>query len=347
MAAVIILHHSGALLGYHISPAFHGYMAVEFFFIVSGYLMMKTIAKTETVPTSQPLEKETWTFLKRKFTSVFPEVAIAFLLSLLLCVCCLRHPVPELLRWSFHGFWNDCLLLRSTAVVPWEGFNGVTWYISSMLLCMALLYPVFRRFRSAPFIAMASLLLLGLLYRETVQFHSPHTWMGLCYKANLRALCGISLGAFAYGAARHMGSKQWTRPARFLAMILKNLIGAFLLCYMLLRHSIAADGAITLLIWAYVVIVFSGVSPDSTLFSHAVFRLLGRLSLPLFLSHVYLTRVGKELFPADWSLCEKLLIYGMLVAASTAVVVLASAILRRYSGALWGMLIQRRSNPSE
>ena len=48
-AVIIVIHHSRYIFGDDYSPFLGGSLGVEFFFFVSGYLMMATIAKRNTM----------------------------------------------------------------------------------------------------------------------------------------------------------------------------------------------------------------------------------------------------------------------------------------------------------
>lgn len=60
----------------------HGAIAVEFFFFVSGYLMAKSIFKRIDTPcNSRELSKDYVSFIYHKYMSVFPQNAVAFVIT--------------------------------------------------------------------------------------------------------------------------------------------------------------------------------------------------------------------------------------------------------------------------
>ena len=69
--------------GYHLSLFCHGSMGVEFFFLVSGFLMAKSISKKIRMQTElqETLAKESLGFLKRKIASIFPMHVMIFILA--------------------------------------------------------------------------------------------------------------------------------------------------------------------------------------------------------------------------------------------------------------------------
>ena len=75
-AIVIVLHHgSQKVLGLKAGYFIGGSLAVEFFFIVSGYLLMASISRMSE--RTLPVGVETSQFLLRKFKGFYPELGAA------------------------------------------------------------------------------------------------------------------------------------------------------------------------------------------------------------------------------------------------------------------------------
>ena len=87
-AVIIMLHHSRYVLGDENCLFLGGSLAVEFFFIVSGYLMMASILRAErrqsTGVTRAALGTETYHFLLRKIRAFLPEYLIAWFIGFFL-----------------------------------------------------------------------------------------------------------------------------------------------------------------------------------------------------------------------------------------------------------------------
>ena len=81
-AVIIVLHHSRYLVSDEKCIFLGGSLAVEFFFIVSGYLMMATIEKKRLTNSSVlMLGNETLQFILKKVKSVYPDVLIAWIIA--------------------------------------------------------------------------------------------------------------------------------------------------------------------------------------------------------------------------------------------------------------------------
>ena len=67
--------------GIRLSLFSHGAMAVEFFFMLSGLLMAKSVCKRAETPISgEALAREYGSFMRKKYMSVFPVHCIGFVI---------------------------------------------------------------------------------------------------------------------------------------------------------------------------------------------------------------------------------------------------------------------------
>ena len=119
-----------------------GSIGVEFFFLVSGFLLAKTaFRRNEQEPNTENLGKETFHFIWKKYLFFLPYVFFAGLLNLILQNVCgnidLSQNVLSIL---------DMLLLRMTGLKV-NVIIGQVWYISAMLLSMMILYPLLRKYK--------------------------------------------------------------------------------------------------------------------------------------------------------------------------------------------------------
>lgn len=115
-----------------------GYIGVEFFFLLSGYLMAAHIAKkAETASVS----RDCYVYLWHRLLSFWPE---------LLCACIIGVLV---FAWGHHGDMHltlcklrdtivgNIFLLDITTLGP-AGVNGAAWFLGALMLSSAVVYPV-------------------------------------------------------------------------------------------------------------------------------------------------------------------------------------------------------------
>lgn len=140
---IIFINHSNTLIqpGEKISTIMHlGFLGVEFFFIVSGYLML---CKADNVDNAN-LGESTLSFIVRKISIFLPYYVIAWIIG---------FSISHINNFSLKVILKD-FIMSFFAIMQLEmaGFKtyqvlGPTWYLSSMLLSMLLLYPLALKFK--------------------------------------------------------------------------------------------------------------------------------------------------------------------------------------------------------
>lgn len=293
-ASIILLFHAGSDAGilnniYHlggceVSFFKYGYLSVEFFFIVSGYLMAKTafsrgISDNGTVI---DLAKETVDFLVKKIRSI---ATIYFISCALVSVYFLV--IGKKLVFVIERL-PSLLLLQCSGIVDKE-FIGLSWYISSMIICMAIIYPLLRKQYSMftnIYGPLLGILITGYLIHMTGYLGGVFDWIGFTYKCNLRAFADLSLGTTCFEAARKISIQKWGKKQKCLFSILAVFSSVTSVVSICSTQRIFNDGIILLSMCVLVTVLFGKVgllSQINGLYSNRLFDFLGELSLPIFL----------------------------------------------------------------
>ena len=216
-AVVIMIHHSRYVLGDDHCKFLGGSFAVEFFFLVSGYLMMETIARELKKEEISGLGSQTISFLKRKIRAFLPEFTVAWAIGFIVAAAAKTYTGSSLTPGALWGYFKDwffeLVLVRMSGVYT-GGVDGVTWYLSSMLLCMAVLYPLIRRYpdyMGKVGVWLVALLLLGYMCQTDGHPRNPGKWLGYVFKGNLRAMAELSLGVGCWHIERHLAKRRKER----------------------------------------------------------------------------------------------------------------------------------------
>lgn len=339
MAVIIVIHHTQKNCDTGSYLFIVGSLAVEFFFLLSGYLMVQSIQKLSASESNMSPVEETWGFLLRKVKSFLPEVVIAGLVALLMMLCLLHIAGKEKIILAVGGVFNDVFLFRSFYLKDWAGVNGPVWYLSSMLICMSLLFPLFRKFGSAPWILTLSLLIIGLLIHETGCVRGPSNWFVFTLKGNLRAFAEIGIGAFAYYACSALKNCRWTVLGRWLLFWVKWLILIGLLTFMGVGAWKLSEGIFVALMWLYLVLVFTRGSVDGYFYDKKLFYFLGKLSLPLYLIHFSIIKIYNTYFPAEWSALEKNATVLLMSLCAAPLVMYLAALWRKYEAVIRSLIV--------
>ena len=392
-SVIVVLHHSRYVLGDVNCYFLGGSLAVEFFFFVSGYLLLvgadkagrKNVsgdllsggvetkgvgagnllpggAETKGVGAgteangiyagangigaetkgagTNGIGSETLHFILHKIRSFLPEFLIAWWIGFVLIGVVRQYGVLDYLKAFGNDFWELTLVKMSGLFT--HGIDGAMWYLSAMLLGMALLYPLLRTKRDlmthlvCPLLA---LFLYGYLCQAEGHPRDPIVWLGLCYKGLVRAIAGLCTGVVICMAVRKI---KKLAPAGLTKLGNALAIGTQLLCliltirYMAEQEPSEYDYFYMFLLMLLVLISFSGFGLESVLGNsqqlHLLSAFLGKYSLSLYLGHLYFAQHVNELLPEElYSGKIRMTVYLAAAFANGLLVMGLSALYRRYS----------------
>lgn len=339
-ALVIMLHHSRYVLGDEKALFLGGSLAVEFFFLVSGYLMAVSVEReNKRSPMNQP-GTETWAFLKRKLRGFLPEFLIAWVIGFVF-VCFAEHYSGIEAYHAFKDEIFEVLLLKMSGIYV-DGIDGVVWYLSAMLLSMAILYPLLRRHYDtmAKIVCpLAAAFILGYFCQELGHPRNPTKWLGLVYKGMLRGFAEISLGV----ALRQIVKKMETRTPRKWLSVLAELFEIFgilyFIRYMYKEIPSNQDFFFILLLCVILCVDFAGRGILTPFYerdgSLKVTGVLAKYSGALFFSHLYFAQhINSVMDPDRYSDSTRLFIYIALSLVNGLVVMLLARTYRKHEKAI-------------
>lgn len=294
-SVMILFRHAEYLLGENLlfpGAAF----GVEFFFLVSGYLMMASLEKMASIHTDD-LGRETLLFLKKKAGAVYPEFFVSAAIGFTFQWFSRALSWDEVEKLLSESFFELTFLTR--VGLGENNMNSVIWYVQAMLLGMLILYPLNRKYPKMmrtiimPF---AALVLLGYLNMKYGHLRSPSRWTGWTYKGNVRAIAELCLGAEAFFVVRWLKGMQFSRLGKTLLTALKWLCWIVIMVYMW-NPLCDKDFFMLAVLWAAVVLAFSGQCLDVEIYRNKLVAFLGKFSLPIYLSHAFYCLYMSQILP--------------------------------------------------
>ena len=273
-------------------PLRNGHISVEFFFVVSGYLM-STACNKKRSESGQSTGYATYLFFRHKMQTLYPIWLLACFISLLLYFTNHRFSIAEIWKTLPAFLMISNLGFLDAHNIPWG------WYIPTMLLAMAILFPLGYRFRSTFFYWMAPLIALFtavfLFQRNGKIMALQEEWLILIYPQTIRALCGLCLGCCAWtikerlntwdGKLTIMGTTilslfelaLWSVPIfGLLGIVSAYMHLPFMLCFM-----------------AGTALAFSNLTWQGKIIRGSFFSWIGRISYAIYLAQF----LSKELTP--------------------------------------------------
>jgi len=288
----IIFHHIGTrfyggelVLDNNFKFFCSGYIGVEFFFLVSGFLLAKSAMKKDE--SKAPLGSQTVTFMKGKILSLAVPHTIAFFVAFITGCIVLNVKSSAIPLRFFNSL--PCLFFLQKSGIPYISINSVEWYICSMLLCMIIIYPLCKKYQKtytniiAPFLGIVTISYLVYKYGTLTRIKVYDIFT---YKCNIRAFAEINLGVCAFAISEKIKNLNYTRFDKFALTIIEAACYIFTLYYSLGYLKQIYDVYALMALFVAIIITFSNTSLFANCFNNKFIYFLGKLSL-----HIYLIQV--------------------------------------------------------
>lgn len=334
---VVFFHQYEAILG-------RGFLAVEFFFILTGYLTMKSVSRSLLTNLEMP---SLGLFLKRKIAGFYPELLIA-------CVggCLFNLYLTMIGKSSFASMITECLtnILQNLALLRMTGIAGTSavcvpaWYLSSMIIALILVIPFIFRFKNLYLrIVIALFLYCCVLHNlEGLEKNSYADWVHYTYGGNLRAIAGILLGTVAYVIVEKSKNYQFSIPMK-VVISCGIILCCFLFIAILFCKGGALDGVAVCIHFFLIIALFSRNTLFGFCFDNKTIYTwcckLGKFSLPLYLGHIFPLYVYRSL-PQQHEL--SLGLYLFLAVISGAIIAIGAHYVRKYMSLFLVLSINQR-----
>lgn len=299
-------------------------IGVEFFFLVTGYLMAQSVHRMLPLRGAESLGMDTVRFLWKKIKRMCPNYYIAWAIGFAVYLI-----ANQMLNISavFKTFCNCIfeLTFMTLSGLIYMRINGAVWYISAMLIAIALIYPLLRRhydFFQHVVAPIAAILILGYLMKTFGHLRTGPEWHWITYKGNLRAIAEICLGISMYPLGERLRAMSLTTLGKIAVTAIESAgyLATIVCCTW--PKATKYDFLIVMLLAVSISLSFSGQGIHSALLQNPAVLRLGEFSFSLYLSHVYYAKNLGLLLPGAY---EQLLVPYLLLSFCTALFVMYSS----------------------
>ena len=237
-----------------------GYIAVEFFFAVTGYLMVQSFFRDEgKIRTDLSIGENTFHFLYAKFKKIYPYVIAncftGFFIAqwgegLLLVLNRLRFVIFNILLLNMAGF-SDL------------GYLYVNWYISAMFIALLFLYPLMLFFPKNYVYLICPLMVILIYGRISESFGNligatgPGDYWGVVRLGIWRAVAGICAGGISWLIAEHLKRNKYNRLPYRITITLCIFVSAFFIISNMILYPGSQDFISVIFIIILVGLIFS------------------------------------------------------------------------------------------
>ncbi|MCM1049233.1 MAG: acyltransferase [Clostridiales bacterium] len=286
------------VVGYHVQMSMNnseinffenGAVAVEFFFIISGYFMARSIEKL-SAGGDVKIGKSTLQFMVKKVKGILPIHIIANITMLLIILIFetpaflpkLKRGLPGLLFLQMISFWNESF--NEALIVP-------EWYLSAMLLSMIVIFPLVlllrKKLKTVP-ASFCALGIIGVFFLISGIMLNGHIRQNFIY--DVRASAELIIGMLAYYLSEYVAKHEYGRISlKILRFVeLTGYCLPVILGLIPISSSLQPLCMIVTVVGTFVAITitFSGKGMQITNDRiNGIFGYIGTISLPIYLIH--------------------------------------------------------------
>lgn len=308
----VVFYHSNKLVAAAGIPFFpFGFTATDFFFMISGYLKVKSSKKFDSSHTG----KSTFDFVMGKIKSLYPYLLFAFVVA---------FGVRQFAKYISGSFTtikffkdsilaiNEVLILQNSGINFGSIYNGPTWYISAMLIAMAVLFPILLKHKDW-FVNIGSLVIAIFCYAYSEQEKGTLNtvgWNGFTSMGIIRAVAGICLGVFLCSLVEkyQQSGIVLKRKGKVLVWFAEIAMLLLLVVIMQKEGQNSFDYISVILIFFICFIILSQITGFAGLLPEKLCGFLGKSSLVIYLNHRCVIFFMNAVYP-DLDYAKTMIVY--------------------------------------
>lgn len=260
-------------------PFCGGYLAVEFFFMLTGHFAAK---KADGAGYGEQAAYKAITWTGKKFLRLYQYVVPAVILHYLLSSWLQKLSAFETAKQLLYGVF-EMLLLPASGI--YETFLVLPlWYLSALLFTLPLFYYAVMRLKDIffPLVAPFTIFLIYGYFSVTYgHLDIWSVWTGAFSLSLLRAWAGLCLGGLCYLLAERLKRIPFSKAGLILLQGIKVLCITGTLFYMLTRYRRRLDFLCVGMLFIALVITFSQEQKSR----NNCGDFLSEFSLALYVSH--------------------------------------------------------------
>ncbi len=287
-AIVIMLHHLGkriplfdfAGLSFRLVNTGGGYVVV-FFFLTSGYLIVKSSKKVQCNKDLTSIAHATTTYLWKRYKGFLVWFLPAFVLNMIWD--CMNYGLIEMLKHTFYNIPNLFMLQRigfGYAEIYKNGyFVNAAWYLSALLICSMIIYPLLLWNKDFFNRILAPIMSIYGLYVLLNWFEYLRPVDALWYPFTV-----MCMGCIAYEISDLIRENEFINKHIVIVEVFE--VSTYLLSVLYVCSDLpsAFEFPLTLVMLLAISVSFSGVT-NRKVYDNDWMSFLGRASFPLYMLH--------------------------------------------------------------
>lgn len=269
---IICLHHFQYVA--NINFLKHGYICVEFFFILSEFLLASSFYKETTHSCGK--------YIIKRIKRLYPEYFLATIISIGILGIAKNEFILE-------KAIAELLMMQNIGVFSGGGYNYPCWYISVLMFISIVIYG-FLSVYSDFFIKILALPIVILGY--TFIFSNEQgieNWgtVGFCYMPLLRGFCGLTMGVLAERITANVAFEK-------INSVCGTAVEVFCLGF-ILSGLVRENNIDMYIILAFEVLIIFTVKETGYLskkvFNHTCFNKWAKINYAMYLNHAVIVTI--------------------------------------------------------
>lgn len=314
IAALMIMgHHGGAFWKDSNYPMHGGYIYVEFFFIVSGFFLMRFLENNNDLDSCL-------FYCKSKFKKIFPYTTLAFII---------HYIIECIYNGTFYGslkiLWNlpfEITYLSNLHIT--NSRLGQLWYVASMLFVMPILSFIYcknKEFYNKIFIWIVPILWYGYSFTKYNRLGNRGMFIDL-----VRASSNLLIGGQVYLLTYHYKLREkgvWERC--FLTII--AWLGFLSTVYV--SYKVWGREYDYLIVILFFISIFAILSNNTYQIRSKFLDYLNELSMAMYIGHITV-RIFVSRFFNQGTMVEKYLLFYLGTIFYSLILLECTRIIKRY-----------------
>lgn len=268
---------SDVFINDYITVFARGRSGVEFFFLVSGFLAAKSASQIRL--NGDTIGRNSFNFILKKINAILPYHIFAVMVTVFLFFIYSDNFVSDIVKRLPSAF-----LLQRTGMCDRE-FITVEWYICSMLLALAIIFPLLLKnfdLTTLVIAPVASSLMIGYLKKTYGAMPVTDQFETFTYSCNIRAIAVVLLGCFCFAISEKIKEAELSGLKKILLIIAENGCWLVSMYFMFSGFHSRYDSYVIYIMALGITLTFSR-DFDYKIYNNKLVYFLGKFSLPLYL----------------------------------------------------------------
>ncbi len=282
-SVIIVCYHSWIFTGNYGSGVFNrGFYAVDFYFIVTGFLFIKSVEKIYNEKRNEPVGLLDVKFVFNKIKNILPSIILIFIIGYFL--------VFRRESLNYHTALSDSIVTEFFSL----GFLGKgmlvnlgCWYVSVMILVLFILFPLVYKYKKDFNYLISPLIIiftLGICIFNNINVMDPLSKKFIFINGFYKGLIFINLGVISYELCSCLKKIELSRRIRIFMTIIETLIYLILILNM---HYVVMGSYLCAILFTFnIALTFSNISYTAHIFSSNTYQKLGKFGFCMYLSNI-------------------------------------------------------------